>query len=107
MSTSAFLTILIIKQAAPQVQQPFVPALIIAAIGYIVGSLFLSIFSFSCTAILQCFIMDEDMGGSVNSPQSLQSFLDHNDAMNKKKEDNKKDDKPTGGTEDAPANNVS
>jgi hypothetical protein len=85
MASSAWLTILIVSTKFPMVQQPFIPALIIALVAYVVGSLFLSIFSFSCTAILHCFIMDEDFGGSANTPDSLRSFLDYNDSENAKK----------------------
>lgn len=72
-------------------------------VAYVVGSLFLSIFSFSCTAILHCFIMAEDAGCNVESPASLKSFLDEND---KKKESpketemtDKKDDAAKDGDE--------
>jgi hypothetical protein len=56
---------------------------------------FLSIFDFSALAILHCFIVDEDFGGSSRTPESLKSFLDLNDQKNKKgdKKDDKKEDK--------------
>uniref|UniRef100_A0A7S3CL18 Choline transporter-like protein n=1 Tax=Strombidium rassoulzadegani TaxID=1082188 RepID=A0A7S3CL18_9SPIT len=87
MGTSAYLTIVIVKQTEPQVTQPFIPAIIIAVFAYLVGSLFLSVFSFSCTAILHSFILDEDTGGSVSSPESLKPFLDYNDEQNKKEKE--------------------
>lgn len=77
-------------------------------VAYVIGSLFLSIFSFSCTAILHCFIMAEDTGSNVESPESLKPFLEKNDdhksgkketEMTEKKDDDKK--------EEAPANDVS
>lgn len=71
MGSSGYLTILAVNKMTPEITQPFVPALIIAVFAYMVGSLFLSIFSFSCTAILHSFILDEDTGGSQNSPASL------------------------------------
>jgi len=79
MSSSAYLTILLVKEMNPEISQPFIPAILIAVFAYLVGSLFLSIFSFSCTAILHSFILDEDTGGSKNSPDSLKTFLDYND----------------------------
>jgi len=79
MSTSAYLTILLVKEMNPEVTQPFIPAILIAVFAYLVGSLFLSVFSFSCTAILHSFILDEDTGGSKHTPNSLKSFLDYND----------------------------
>jgi len=95
MASSAYATILLVSYKFEMVQQPFIPALIVALIAYVIGSLFLSIFSFSCTAILHCFLLDEDTGGSGNSPHSLQSFLEYNDSYNatqdaKKSEEAKK-----------------
>lgn len=80
MGVSAYLTFLVIKEAAPDVQQPLVPTAIILLVSYMVGSMFLSVFSFSCTAILHCFILDEDTGGSDLTPKALQGFLAMNDA---------------------------
>ena len=73
---SAYLTLLIVQYKYTHVQQPFIPAAFVGAIGYVVGSLFLSIFSFSSTAILHCFIMAEDSGVNVPTPESLKPFLD-------------------------------
>lgn len=79
MGASCYLTFLIVKEAKPDVQQPLLPAVVILIVAYLVGSLFLSIFSFASTAILHCFILSEDTGNGVNCPQSLVSFLDQND----------------------------
>jgi len=68
---SMYLTFLFVGMAAPDVQQPLVPAALVGIVAYVVGSLFLSIFSFSSTAILHCFIMNEDVGGSDITPDSL------------------------------------
>jgi solute carrier family 44 (choline transporter-like protein), member 2/4/5 len=91
MATSAYLTILIVERGFPMVLQPFVPAILVACIAYVVGSLFLSIFSFACTAILHCFLADEDTGGSANTPDSLRAFLDFNDEANAKAATSKKE----------------
>lgn len=85
--TSAWLTIVVVKYQYPDVQQPIIPAAMIAAVAYLVAGLFLSIFSFSCTAILHCFILDEDTGGSKHTPNSLQSFLDNCNEPEQKKEE--------------------
>lgn len=54
-------------------------------ISYLVGSLFLSIFTFSATTILHCFILDEDTGGASGlTPASLVPFLEKYDAGNDK-----------------------
>ena len=61
--------------------------------------MFLSVFSFACTAILHCFILDEDTGGSKFTPDSLQSFLTMNDAKAEKEGRFKKVDSKTGAAE--------
>lgn len=66
------------------------PAVVILLVSYMVGSMFLSVFSFACTALLHCFILDEDTGGSDLTPKSLQGFLDMNDAKVEKEKKFKK-----------------
>lgn len=93
MSSTAYLTILYIKSSQPDISQPFVPAFLVAMAAYVVASLFLSIFSFSCTAILHCFILAEDSPGcSIDNPAGLQNFIDtqDSDASQKKSKDEKK-----------------
>lgn len=85
-ASSGFITFVYIKEMYPQLTQPLIPAIVVCLIAYLVGSLFLSIFSFSCTAILHCFLLDEDTGGSQNTPESLKPFLDYNDEQNSKKQ---------------------
>ena len=92
MGSSAWITMVYIKFAYPHVQQPIVPAAIIAAVGYLVGSLFLSVFSFSCTAILHSFLLDEDTGGSTLTPDSLKNFINFNDEKNADKPEKKEEE---------------
>lgn len=88
MGASAWITFLLTKYQFKEVQQPFIPALFVGLFSYLVGSLFLSIFSFSCTAILHCFITDEDRGGRKDrTPESLQKFIDIKDQEDAKKSD--------------------
>ena len=78
MAASTFLTMAIIQKGFPEVQQPFIPAAIILLVSYIVGSLFLSIFSFSSTAIMHCFLLDEECNGDgKNTPEALKDFLEN------------------------------
>lgn len=79
MSFSAALTYILIKYQYPEVSQPLVGSAIVAMVSYLVASLFLSVFSFSCTALLHCFIMAEDQGYNATTPKSLQPFLDLSD----------------------------
>lgn len=75
--TCVWLTYFLTLKFAKDVTQPILPAVLIGLVAYFVGSLFLSVFSFSCTAILHCFILDEDTGGDDSmTPESLVSFID-------------------------------
>lgn len=75
MAASCYLTFVLIKETKPEVEQPLLPAFIILLVSYMVGSMFISIFSFSATAILHCFILDEETEGSRSTPASLVEFL--------------------------------
>jgi len=68
---SSALTFIFIKESYPDIQQPLIGTGIVAMVAYLVGSLFLSIFSFSCTAILHSFILAEDTKCNIASPESL------------------------------------
>lgn len=108
MGCTAYLTYLLctsIEPAKTKVKQPFLPAVLLAVVAYFVASLFLSIFSFACTAILHCFILDEDTGGSEMTPKALQPFLDMNDARVKQQESFKKIDDTDGGKKNSGTDN--
>lgn len=53
-----------------EVYSPIFPVVIVVVIAYLLASIFLSIFSFSATTILHCFILDEEVKGG-RTPQSL------------------------------------
>ena len=101
MGASAALTFIYIREGYPDVTQPLIGTLIVAAVAYLVASLFLSIFTFSCTAILHSFILAEDQQCKIPAPASLQPFLDYNDNENAKKEKN--EDAAPAAEEPAPA----
>lgn len=82
MGSSACLTYIVVQNVYPEITQPIIATVVVAMVSYLVGSLFLSVFSFSCTAILHSFILAEDQGGNANTPASLQPFLDMNDEKN-------------------------
>jgi solute carrier family 44 (choline transporter-like protein), member 2/4/5 len=61
---SGWIGYLIIMNAEPlksKVYSPIFPVIIIVFIAYLLASIFLSVFSFSATAILHCFIIDEEL----------------------------------------------
>jgi len=84
---SGWIGYLIIMNAAPlkdKVFSPIFPVVIIVFIAYLLASIFLSVFSFSSTAILHCFIIDSELSGkngkaSMHTPESLKNFIEIND----------------------------
>jgi hypothetical protein len=50
-------------------------------IAYLIASVFLSVYSFASTAILHCFLLDEETKGE-HRPKSLESFIEINDKHN-------------------------
>ena len=66
-----------------KVFSPAFPVVVVVIIAYLLASIFLSIFSFSATTILHCFIIDEEVKGN-RAPQSLMSFIERNNAHNQK-----------------------
>jgi hypothetical protein len=76
--------IIVNSKLKDEVYSPIFPVIIVVVIAYLLASIFLSIFSFSATTILHCFIVDEEVKGN-RAPKSLQSFIDRNDAMNSKR----------------------
>jgi hypothetical protein len=60
--------------------------IVIVFIAYLIASIFISLFSFSATAILHCFIIDSELStqngrSNQHTPQSLQPFLAKNEQM--------------------------
>lgn len=66
MACSGFIGYLIIMESAlaDEVNSPIFPVICIIIIAMLIGSIFLSVFSFSATAILHCYILDEEIGGT-------------------------------------------
>jgi hypothetical protein len=89
---SGWIAYLIIMNSAPlksQVFSPAFPIVVVVMIAYLLASIFLSLFSFSSTTILHCFILDSELqekGGKNggHTPQSLQPFIDKNNEINAK-----------------------
>lgn len=90
---SGWIAYLIIMNAAvlkDQVYSPVFPIIVVVGIAYLISSIFLSLFSFSSTTILHCFILDSELaeksGGksSTHTPESLQPFIEKNEKYNAK-----------------------
>jgi hypothetical protein len=67
-----------------EIYSPIFPIIVVVIISYLIGSIFLSVFSFSTTAILHCFILDEEVEGN-RCPSSLLEFKKVNEEENAKK----------------------
>lgn len=74
---SGWIAYLIMMNSAlkDQIYSPVFPVIVVCIIAYILASIFLSVFSFSATAILHAFLVDEEVGGN-RQPKSLQDFID-------------------------------
>ena len=46
-----------------QISSPIFPVIVCVFIAYLISSVFLSVYSFSSTAILHCFLLDEETKG--------------------------------------------
>lgn len=75
------------KNLKENLQSPIFPVVVVVFIAYLICSVFLSLFSFSSTTILHCFIIDSELSktdGRKNSftPKCLEPFLEVNEQMN-------------------------
>jgi len=68
-------------QIEESLNSPVLPLLVIFFISYTVGAVFISVFSVSSNAILQCFLIDTDISeqegreGAKHRPESLYNFI--------------------------------
>jgi membrane associated rhomboid family serine protease len=67
---SGFIAYLILMNSSikEEIYSPILPVIIVVILSYIVGSIFLSVFSFSATAILHAFLLNEELGGNIHPP---------------------------------------
>jgi hypothetical protein len=81
---NVYIAVLLLPDLGAGISNSSTPIMVIGFFAYAITSLFLDMFSFSSTAILHCFILDEDFGGSDKTPDSLKEFLQMNEAENAK-----------------------
>lgn len=61
---------------------PYFPCIVAGIIGFLIGAIFMSVFSFACDTILQCFLLDEELGAQGkgrppgNRPPLMNDFID-------------------------------
>lgn len=118
-TASAWLTYILTQYALPNIQQPLVPAIANGLWAYLCASLFLGIFDFSAMAILQCFCVNYELGGTCYTPDALVDFIDqleeaeakdsegkYEKKYNAKKNKTGASEKPNTGTDGQTANAV-
>ena len=71
----AYLIIVNSSALQNQVYSPVFPIIVVVFIAYMIAAVFLSVFSFSSTTILHCFILDSELSekgkGNTHTPASL------------------------------------
>lgn len=78
-------------QVKENIASPYFPCIITAIIGFLIGSIFMSVFSFASDTILQCYLLDEELGAQGkgrppgNRPPLMNEFIDKATAQASKK----------------------
>lgn len=68
----AYIALTKIDEYIENVSQPIIPAIIVILMSFIIVKAFLSIFSYSMDAILQSFLLDEELGfGGTARPDNM------------------------------------
>ena len=77
------------EKYASQVSSPYFPCVVAGFIGYLIGAIYMSIFSFASDTILQCFLLDEELGACAkgrpasNRPPLMEDFISKADGKGK------------------------
>ena len=64
-----------------KISTPYGPVFVVLIIAYVVGAVYMSVYSFASDAILQCFLYDEELAALANRPAGnrppiMNSFID-------------------------------
>ena len=71
----AYIALTKIEDYKESVTQPLIPAIVVLLMSFIIVKAFLSIFSYSLDAILQSFLLDEELGfGGTARPDNMSKF---------------------------------
>jgi hypothetical protein len=68
-------------QVRDSTSSPYFPCIIAGIIGFLIGAIFMSVFSFASDTILQCFLLDEELGAQGkgrppgNRPPLMNDFI--------------------------------
>lgn len=69
-------------EISSQVSSPYFPCIVSGIIAFLIGAVFMSIFAFASDTILQCFLLDEELGAMGkgrppgNRPPLMNDFID-------------------------------
>ena len=77
----AYLIIMNSEGLKDNVYSPVFPVIVVVIIAYLLASIFMSVYSFSASAILHSFLLDEEVKGG-RTPKSLMEFIDVCDKEN-------------------------
>lgn len=68
------------EKAESTISTPYATCFVAGVFGYGIAAIFMSVFSFASDTILQCFLVDEELGldgrPSLNRPPILNDFID-------------------------------
>ena len=72
-----YLLITRVDQYSEKLNSPILPTIVMVLIGWVVGTIFMSLYGMSGDAMLHCFALDEDLNGKVvkHSPEELKTFI--------------------------------
>jgi len=76
--TTAWVGFLLIDPLIEQKTSPYAPVAVIVVAAYIISSIFIGVFEAASNTILQCYLMDKDMGtddSEPHVPETLKGFL--------------------------------
>lgn len=72
-----YLIITQVQEYDSKLNSPILPTLLFILIGWIIGSLFISIYGNSCDALMHCFLVDCDINRDPkHSPEPLRKFVE-------------------------------
>jgi hypothetical protein len=63
------------------ISSPYFPCIIAGLTGYLIGALFMSVYSFASDTVLQCFLLDEELSSEgkarpeSNRPPIMNEFI--------------------------------
>jgi len=78
--TTVFVGFLLVTASGMELSSPYGVCFIFLVEGWVCGKLVMNVFGLGVDTVLQCFVADEEINGTVgeHTPPELMSFLDSN-----------------------------